>query len=271
MDEAEEPGLKLNADGVFVHVPAKGPDADVAGELRWDLALRRRCFAMDVAGLCSFEAGMLWHEAMKAAYLAAPPPGYRKVTWAQLLSADRALFKKVSEGCPGGCKAKPGETVTEFEKAWKKAIFDFEVRLVMQALPCPSSSPVSASAQVAATVPAADSTGGRIKRLEHQLKNAQDQLRNTKRKFEGAGSGQQWSRSKGGGKASGKRDRAGSRAPPEMHGKATRTKDNEPICFAYNIQGCSLAQPGQRCPKGWHVCAAPQCQSAPMPHSMASH
>ena len=202
LDESEEPGLKLNAEGVFVQTPAKGPDADVSGELRWDLALRRRCLAMDVAGLCSFEAGVLWHEAMKAAYLASPPPGYRRVTWAQLLNADRALFKKVSEDCPNGCKAKPGETVTDFEKAWKKAAFNFEVRLVMQALPCPSGSHSITSSPASFSFAAPPDF--RMKKLENKLKSTEDQLRSTKRKLENQNT--QWPRSKGGkGQASGTR------------------------------------------------------------------
>ena len=51
----EEPGLKLMAEGTFVQRAAAHPDADIRGELRWDLTMRRRGVAMDIAGLCSFE------------------------------------------------------------------------------------------------------------------------------------------------------------------------------------------------------------------------
>ena len=86
-----------------------------------------------------------------------------------------------------------------------------------------------------------------MKKLENKLKSTEDQLRSTKRKLENQDT--QWPRGKGG-KGAGKRDKATGRAPPEMHGKATRTKDNEPICFGFNLQGCNLAQLGLRCPKG---------------------
>ena len=77
-------------------MPNKGPGADLQGEMRWDLALRRRCLSKDIAGLMTYEAAALWHEVMKAAYLADAVPGYRKAVWVQLLSAERNIF---SEGC----------------------------------------------------------------------------------------------------------------------------------------------------------------------------
>ena len=34
------------------------------------------------------------------------------------------------------------------------------------------------------------------------------------------------------------------------------------ICYAFNSGFCAGAVPGQRCQKGWHVCAEPGCQQA---------
>ena len=116
--EPEGPGLKLNADGVFVRADVRHAIAELDGELRWDYALRRRNLAMDLAGLCKYEAAGLWTEVMKKSYLAKVLPGTRRVSWAQLLEADKALFTYVAENCPNGCKAKPGGTTTEFEVAW---------------------------------------------------------------------------------------------------------------------------------------------------------
>ena len=60
---------------------------------------------------------------------------------------------------------------------------------------------------------------------------------------------------KGKGKAGGK-----GKQPPmplELRGKYHKTASNEPICFAFNtVGGCShtSVKPGDRCPKGLHVC-----------------
>ena len=54
-----------------------------------------------------------------------------------------------------------------------------------------------------------------------------------------------------------------------MEGKTKSLPGNgEPICFNYNLRGCPNAAAGQRCPRGWHVCAEPGCQKN---HPMSDH
>ena len=47
------------------------------------------------------------------------------------------------------------------------------------------------------------------------------------------------------------------------------TESGDPVCFAYQLGGCSLAKPGERCPRGWHVCAVKGCGSKS--HGMRGH
>ena len=75
---------------------------------------------------------------------------------------------------------------------------------------------------------------------------------------------------KGGGKGKGKGAKKGAKGgspaiPAEFEGYPTVTDKGERICYAFNINavGCPLAQPGQTCIKGKHVC--PACFG---PHSM---
>ena len=68
---------------------------------------------------------------------------------------------------------------------------------------------------------------------------------------------------KRGGKA-----KRGPRMPPELVGMAYMTDRDEPICFAYNLDGCDKADSGERCPRGLHVCARPGCFKA---HSQKDH
>ena len=64
----------------------------------------------------------------------------------------------------------------------------------------------------------------------------------------GPGSGRGEDPSKG--KARGSRS---PRMPAKLRGLQSRTDAGEPICFAHNLDGCSMAKDGERCPKGWHV------------------
>ena len=64
-DVDEEPGLRISEDGKsLVTVPAKQQNADIATELTWELALRRRAVAMHVAGLCGFATATRWTEVL---------------------------------------------------------------------------------------------------------------------------------------------------------------------------------------------------------------
>lgn len=58
--------------------------------------------------------------------------------------------------------------------------------------------------------------------------------------------------------------------PKELRGKYHRLQNGEPLCFAFNSSsGCqSKAKAGEKCNKGWHLCAEPKCQQ---PHSLQNH
>jgi hypothetical protein len=51
-------------------------------------------------------------------------------------------------------------------------------------------------------------------------------------------------------------------APLRVSGAAATDADGAPICFSYNLGGCSAAPPGGRCPKGRHICIIVKCQAA---------
>ena len=56
--------------------------------------------------------------------------------------------------------------------------------------------------------------------------------------------------------------------PKALIGKQALTADGKRICFSYNLDGCSLAAPGEACTKGMHVCMEPHCQKN---HSINAH
>ena len=280
-DVSEVPGLKLvdSGSGVsFVPMPANEPNADLSGEMRWDLAIRRRGLAMDVAGLLTYESHMAWHERMRMSYLREPPPGYRKPDWAQLRNADRELWTRVADGCSAGCKPKPGATKTTFEEAWEREMISPEVGHFLLPLPGGTSSS-SPSSTVAVYQHQPQGPDRVVRRLENELKQARLQIAGQKRRLGvpsggGGGGGGGGRNKKGKGNGKGKGDKGGSIFMADFvnNGNVARTKSNDPICFNYNLaSGCTLASPGQRCPKGLHVCSSTRCQEKQMPHSATSH
>ena len=276
-DIAEVPGLKLiqGASGEMTFVPVSPADdtADLSGEMRWDLGLRRRGLAMEIAGLLPFELHQKWHEMLRCAYLMEPPPNYRRPTWAQLRNADRELWTRVARACPVGCKAKPGAPKTDFAIAWAEESKSSEVRHFLLPLPggsAPAAAAASSSPSSSAQ-PAAGALQKQMKALEGKLKQAQEQISAHKRKLEGGG---------GGGPARQPRGPKGAVKGPrtsnfiddwKAKGYVTATRDNERICFNYNLNKCTEVQPGQKCGKGLHVCAAAGCQDKKYPHAAVSH
>ena len=275
-DVAEVPGLKLiESEGGVSFVPAQAnePNADLSGEMRWDLAIRRRGLAMDIAGLLTFESHLQWHEEMKVAYLRAPPPQYRRPDWAQLRNADRELWTRVASRCSAGCKTRPGSTTTAFEEAWLREMSSNEVRHYLLPLHGGGSSSNSPASGPPPSVP--QGPDRIVRRLENELKQARQQIAGQKRRrVDHRGGGADGGKGKGKGKHKGKRNRPLSdfMSDFEARGNVRKTKHGDPICFNYNLPtGCTAASPGQRCPKGLHVCASTRCQDKQMPHSAMSH
>ena len=57
--------------------------------------------------------------------------------------------------------------------------------------------------------------------------------------------------------------------PTELRGKWRKHSNGEPLCFGYNTsRGCNHAKDGEKCNKGWHLCAEPKCLQ---PHSLQAH
>ena len=51
--------------------------------------------------------------------------------------------------------------------------------------------------------------------------------------------------------------------PKELIGHYTTTPEGENLCFNYNLSSCDQARPGERCSKGWHLCAKAACAKKP--------
>ena len=287
MDEPEIKGLRLDpVTGTLMQDVAPDKHTDLASELLWDFAVRRRACAGDISALIAFESMNEWHEDLKAHLLEKPPPGYRKVSWSQLLEADKALWRYVQEHCPEGTRAQPGATVTEFEKHWLIGMQNPRVRAHLQFLQGSSSSHSAASSGPSAH-PGQDT---QVAKLNVRIDQLGNELRNAKRKpgddgrgwrdgrgerrgapragprWRGAGQGQaEWQGQ--GSKGKGKAKFRSNGANADMAGFNNRSDGGQLICFNYNRAcGCPDAPPGKRCSRGVHICI--KCQNPS--HGMAS-
>ena len=74
------------------------------------------------------------------------------------------------------------------------------------------------------------------------------------------------------GKGAGKR--GGPNLPAELFGKSAISADGRNMCYGFNMaSGCTKAQPGQKCDRGWHGCMEPlpDGTACGKPHPCANH
>ena len=264
--EPEVRGLRLTAEGNLTQDVAKELQTEIRGEMLWDYAIRRRSLACDIGGLMAFESGNSWHEEMKEALLKKPPAGCCVISWSQIKDADEALWDFVAERCEAGTKLMPGEKITNFEKFWLEGMRHTDV---LQHLHFQKSSAGSSGKGGAA--PPSDADGKLAKKLDIM----REEMQGLKRKL-GKGQGQrdqQGNSQRGKGKkgakgGKGHKGAKGGGLPADgvprnaEHCRGMHMRINgERCCWDFHLpHGCSKAQPGAWCDKGWHLC--PKCKKA---------
>ena len=202
-------------------------------EIKLHYAFTRRAVAFAFARMMSYQQHCEWERFLFESLHRAVPPGYQKAGLSQVVSCDKAAWARL---------ATLNTTVRE------AADGTFPLGLALLALRHDPSITLFLSPLARAPV----STKPFVQRPGPYQEREQRQQGKSK------------------GKGKGK-----TKAPPmpaELRGKYHKTSSNEPICFAYNtVAGCShsdTVKPGERCPKGLHVCCEPRCQQ---PHSLQQH
>ena len=174
---------------------------------------------------------------------------YAPVTMAQIMKADREVFKIFSKACKGYI-VKTGSGVYPLEPFWEKALDSQKVHQILAQLP---------------KVPE-PSRQDRKSEGNSDLSSVWKAISNLSSKFD----------SKGGGKGSGGKSAFGGKAssgkasspgrprsredrlprPRELVGLHIETEDREPTCFGFNLDGCNEVKGGEaKCKRGHHVCA----------------
>ena len=229
--------------------------------------LQRMGLAMDLANLMSFakhEAILNW---LFTRLAREAPAGYRAPSLDQFHMAWTRIFQDLAKETRDGVRPLLDGS-RPLESAVAGRLQDPDIALLMQPLPlavsasrAPSAGSGNRDLDTAAEHTQPTKRANKDKRVIKALKKEKDKLVKQSRAAKGGGKGD----GKGGAQGKG---RDAQRMPSPLIGKSGRTANNEPICFAYNISGCSLAQPGQKCIKGMHVCAEPGCGKS---HSLTEH
>ena len=208
-------------------------------EIKVHYAMVRRALALQFAQLMSFDQHGRWEQFLFESLHREPPPGFNRPSLGQILQCDKAAWQRL------------GTTVNEVRQrrdgtyplgeALLALMHDPNITLFLM--------PVAKAASSSTSSPWRNQTQNR----------SEPYVQNTN-----PGKGRGKSKSKKGGRGT-------PPIPTELRGKWHRTGSGEPLCFGFNCAtGCNdkSVQPGQRCARGWHLCAEPKCQR---PHSLQQH
>ena len=249
----------MDSKGYVHHTPtSRDHTAELPSEMYIFDALKRRALAADVAGVCAYESMNAWHELLRQTLKRRTLPGYGSVTLNQLRLADQELWIQIAQSCQDGCGCVPGGRVTKFEMALLRAMDSINVRMLLQP-------------HMRGTGSAASSSRDHIEtgsKLEGQLRNLKSQHENLKRKL---GQLSQGNTNKAQDNSKNKRSKGAGHGKKftDVSNMALRTPAGEEKCRNYNTErGCTLAPPGARCQRGWHLCFRPGCSAT---HSATEH
>ena len=251
-----KPSPQLQLEQGTISVKAKAAETTCAIKTELDLvqALRRRALAFDLVGLCSYDTMNTYQSELVAHLQEQPPVGYSHVSLQQVLRADRAVFTHLAERLQSLKTRADGSRPFQVQIATVLA----QPAVTFHLLPLPlhgssSKSPGPGSGP--------DSTTPRRRKAKRERAFTPPSQPVGERPSSGP-------KGKGPGKGGTKRGR-GPNVPQSLIGKAMETPGGERLCWAFNLpSGCEGAKPGEKCPRGWHLCAEPGCAKA---HSVLQH
>lgn len=108
-------------------------DISISGEHQLRMALQRRSLAYDLAGIATFQTLEAWSQHLFEKLNEPAPPGYKSVTIEQALSADKALWVKVSEETRAKLAGAAGSP-KPFDVAWDRLMHHPDVILFLMPL-----------------------------------------------------------------------------------------------------------------------------------------
>ena len=239
------------------------PDATTASDLLLRYTLQRRGAATHMGHLMSYDRHEDIIDLLLTEYLETPPPGYAPLTFEQLKKADQEIWRMLASKCKNGIK-RGADGILPCDRYLQGVLDHPKIGRLLQPLPGERRN----LKRVADDASANETQPSKRARKRHgqkeREKDKSQQLADLQRRLQSNGG--QGSSPKGFGKG-----KLGPRMPAALVGKSFQVADKR-VCFAYNLPGgCSSGiGKGRQCPKGWHLCMEPGCQS-PEEHSLSEH
>ena len=243
--------------------------ANTGTDLLMRYALQRRGVALDMANLLSYEV----HEELIARlireYMTPVPAFYRPLPIEQLQRADAELWRLALEATRDGIRGLPGNALP-LDQAFHVGMADSRFSLVLMPMPAGGSRNFGGDATSTAAHQADSGSLNNKKRKGKHQRQAAKIKELTRDKTEQSRSEEKTpkrQRVEAPYQAS-KSTEPEPRMPLQLRGKSSKDPHGRYICFSYNIDGCSKAKDGEKCPKGFHVCCEPGCGKA---HPISKH
>ncbi|CAE7217665.1 ubiad1 [Symbiodinium sp. CCMP2592] len=212
----------LHLDASKTGLVLKDEEATAAISLDSDLslyqAMMRRALAMDLVGLASYACVQKWNERLFRIMSQDPPPEFQRVSRAQVLRADRQCFLELARVCNGNLKPGPDGSLP-LDKEFERLEFNTTVMYFLL--------PVKGRGR----------GGG---------------------KADKDGKGRKRTKTTNDGESPNKKAKITRDPIPEvLKGMHSRTPDNKPICFNFNLGKCKGT-----CTGDVIACAVPECQGS---------
>ena len=207
--------------------------APTSSEIQFLQAMTRRGIAFKFAKLMTYEQHTTWLNFLMQSMQREAPPGYNKPSLHQVMLCDKAAFTRLGASL-GAVRHLP-------DGSYPLGLKLLELR-----------SDPSIALYLAPLARAQSSQGPAQRPSPFNQGPRPNFAANSEKK----------------GKGKGKKGKSPP-MPAEFRNKWHRTGSGDPLCFGCNTsKGCDQGKDGEKCAKGWHLCAEPRCLQ---PHGLLSH
>ena len=216
--------------------------ANITGEFKVQNALKRRGVAMHVAKLLNYQV----HEELLKWYFteleAEPVPGFSKISISQVMEADSRIFMRLAEITKEDLSIRPDGTFA-LDGLLRRVLLEPRTQLLL------------APSRMTGSSSSGQKRDAEIDRLMQENKRLKASFQMGGKGNKGKDSAAQYQQKGGKGKGGNKnkKGKGEGRMPRELVGLKAE-KNGVPLCFDFNLAGCSKAGNGSRCGRGLHVC-----------------
>ena len=204
------------------------PSCSTLGEYAIKLALQRRSLAFELGRICRYEHLERWHDQLLQTHMRSQPPGMQRVSLQQLREADKMLWTRIAEDTRGALSIRPdGSYPFEASLAkWKDhtQVQCYLIPLLKQTAPDPDLPLKPKQPNKPPNKPVRKDRDLALK----PPTNPQAP------------------------KTPGEGDKKKTWTVPS--GCHSQDAEGKPLCFSFNLRGCTFAKAGKRCRRGRHVC-----------------